>query len=283
MTIIDKIKTSFVKFLMKEHPPREFPLSDFDRVKYEIRPCDVLLIEGRSRISEVIKIITQSPWSHAALYIGRLHDIDNPVLRERVKEFYSGSPDTQLLIESNLGKGTTLVTMEKYHRDHIRICRPKSISQQDAQKVISFGIRRLGMQYAVRHVFDLARFLLPWNFFPRKWRSSLFTHHQDASTKEICSSMIAEAFAEVKYPILPIFKKHKEKGLQLYHRNPRLFTPSDFDYSPFFEIIKYPILELSDEAIYRNLPWSDEKVVSDDEGEHITPKGQSSKTDTTKA
>jgi hypothetical protein len=27
-------------------------------------------------------------------------------------------------------------------------------------------------------------------------------------------------------------------------RNPKLFVPADFDYSPFFEIVKYPIIEL---------------------------------------
>ena len=52
-------------------------LCDFDRLSFEIRPCDVLLIEGRSRVSNVIKSITHSPWTHSALYIGRIHEIEN--------------------------------------------------------------------------------------------------------------------------------------------------------------------------------------------------------------
>lgn len=35
-----------------------------------IRPGDVLLVEGNSRISGAIKYLTQSTWSHAALFVG---------------------------------------------------------------------------------------------------------------------------------------------------------------------------------------------------------------------
>ncbi len=61
------------------------PLCDFDRIRYEIRPCDVMLVEGRSRVSEIIRTVTQSPWSHSALYIGRIHDIDDGELREKIR------------------------------------------------------------------------------------------------------------------------------------------------------------------------------------------------------
>ncbi len=35
-----------------------------------LRPGDVLLAEGHSRISSAIKYLTQSTWSHAALFVG---------------------------------------------------------------------------------------------------------------------------------------------------------------------------------------------------------------------
>ncbi len=35
-----------------------------------LRKGDVLLVEGTSRFSSAIKYLTQSTWSHAALYIG---------------------------------------------------------------------------------------------------------------------------------------------------------------------------------------------------------------------
>lgn len=35
-----------------------------------LRPGDVLLVEGNTRISTSIKYLTQSTWSHAALHVG---------------------------------------------------------------------------------------------------------------------------------------------------------------------------------------------------------------------
>ena len=49
-------------------------------------------------------------------------------------------------------------------------------------------------------------------------------------------------------------------------RNPRLYTPKDFDYSPYFDIIKYPYLGLEDLGMYRRLPWRDEVVYNDEPG-----------------
>ncbi len=245
-------------WLMKDRAPEHDYLCDFDRVCYETRPCDVLLIEGRNHISNIIKNITQSPWSHAALYIGRIHDIDDPKLRQHIRQYYHGPSETQLLIESILGKGTIVVPINTYINDHIRICRPEGLSRSDAQKVISFAVGRLGGKYSVRHIFDLFRFLFPWTIMPRKWRSSVFETNPLKPTHDICSSMIASAFESVQFPILPIVKHTNDKGVQLIPRNPKLFTPSDFDYSPYFSIIKYPFFTLAENLPYKNLPWSEE-------------------------
>jgi hypothetical protein len=271
VSLIEKLRNSFINWLNAEvDNPREVPLTDFERIQYELRPCDVLLIEGRTRVSRVIKLITQSTWSHAALYIGRLHDISNRALRERVQQFYDGDPDEQLLVESLLGKGTIIVPLNKYRDDHIRICRPNGISRQDAQQVIGFVIGKLGIHYDVRQIFDLARFLFPWSFLPRRWRSSLFAHNPGGSTKESCATLLAEAFHSVDFPVLPILQENKERGFEWIQRNPRLFAPADFDYSPFFEIIKYPIVELGGSGVYHQLPWNKE-MLSEDEGLFYVP------------
>jgi hypothetical protein len=47
-----------------------FPPSDPAALRNSLQPGDVLLVEGNSRISGVIKYLTQSTWSHAALYVG---------------------------------------------------------------------------------------------------------------------------------------------------------------------------------------------------------------------
>ncbi len=270
--VIDKIVNKMISWLMHDLPPLKFPLSDFERLRHEIRPCDVLLVEGRSRVSNVIRMITQSSWTHAVLYIGRIHDIDNKLLRDRIREFYQGDDNEQLIIESLLGKGTIVSPLSHYKSDHIRICRPKGISHRDSQRVIGYAIGRLGVEYDIRHIFDLARFLVPWSIIPRRWRSSLFIHNASGRIREICSLLLAEAFDSVQFPILPIIKEHHDTGIELIPRNPRLFTPSDFDYSPFFEIIKYPIFDMSmTSSMYRNLPWNREGIYSNDDGSIMHP------------
>lgn len=268
MKIREKIRQMVIRVITKDiQKGRKFPLSDFERLRYEIRPCDVLLIEGRSRVSHVIQSITLSSWSHATLYLGRLHDIEDKEMRERVAEFYKGEPEDQLIIESELGQGTVIVPLSKYKGEHIRICRPTGISRIDAQGVIYFAISHLGREYDVRQVLDLARFLFPWSILPRRWRTSLFTHKPGQITKESCSVLLAQAFDSVNFPILPVFKHtgDADSDIEVIQRNPKLYTPSDFDYSPFFEIIKYPILEFSDTSPYRKWPWK-KGVLADDEG-----------------
>jgi hypothetical protein len=65
-------------------------------------------------------------------------------------------------------------------------------------------------------------------------------------TRAICSTLIAEAFETVGFPILPIVGSKAAAPLscpdrvrEVQHiRHYRLFVPRDFDVSPYFTIIK---------------------------------------------
>lgn len=265
-----------IRWLVHERESAGTPFCDFNRLSFEIRPCDVLLVEGRSRVSEVIKNLTQSIWTHSALYIGRLHDIQDPQLREHIARFHHGDPDVQLIIEPLLGEGTVINPLSKYKTEHLRLCRPWGLSAQDAQKVIAFAVEHLGSDYDVRQLLDLGRFMLPYGILPRRWGSSLFQHHAGRPTRTVCSTMIAEAFAAVKYPVLPVVQQSDDGRLHLYKRNTRLYTPRDFDHSPYFEIIKYPVLGLDDISIYQRLPWDEEGIVCNSEGDCYLPDGSPS-------
>ncbi len=233
------------------------PLTSFERLCYEIRPGDVILVEGRTRVSEVIKLITQSPWTHSAIYIGRLYELgDRPLQNKLVSEFRL-EMDRPYIIEALLGEGTVIYPLEKYSQEHLRICRPKGLSPEDTRKVVRFAIDKLGNGYDIRHLLDLARFMLPYSFIPRRWRSSLFSHNAGLQTRTVCSTMIGEAFQSVRFPILPFAEKTPDNKIHLYQRNPRLLTPRDFDFSPYFDIIKYPFFNLDDLSLYRHLPWAD--------------------------
>lgn len=244
-----------ITWLNHQRPIADVPLSHFGKIRESLKPCDVILIEGRSRVSEVIKLITQSPWSHAALYIGRLEDIKDPRVRQVVLQQYQGPQDAQLMIESQLGIGTVVRPVHIYEHEHIRICRPKGLLEQDAQDVIRYALSRLGSEYDVRQILDLARFLFPWTIMPRRWRSSLFVTNAGGVTKTVCSTLIAESFAFVQFPILPLVRRDENNQVLLYQSNPKLTVPSLFDYSPYFEIIKYPYIDYSHKESYHLLPW----------------------------
>lgn len=261
----------FTAWLVYEHDRTDVPLCDFDHLASEIRPGDVLLVEGRSRVSDIIKNITQTIWTHSALYIGRLQDIEDPALHSLIEKFYRGDPNDQLIIEALLGEGTLINPLSKYRGEHLRLCRPKKLSQEDAQLIIAFAADHLGTDYDFRQLVDLARFMLPYPIVPRRWRSTVFEYHAGVTTRTVCSSMIAAAFANVNYPVMPLVHYDEDGKLELYKRNPRLFTPRDFDDSPYFDIIKYPILGMDDLALYRQLPWNKEGIVCNDKNDCFIP------------
>ena len=265
--------SKLVNWLNTEEGQWDIPPCDFERLSIEIRPCDVLLVEGRNRISNIIKTITLSSWTHSALYIGRLHDIEDPDLQAIVQRHYDGDPDEQLVIEPLLGRGTVISPLSNYKNDHLRICRPRGISGQDQQQVVKEALAYLGREYDIRQLVDLARFVFPYGIVPRRWRSTLFEHNAGDQAKTVCSTMIAEVFAAVHYPVLPVIHRDAEGGLHMHKRNTRLYTPRDFDYSPYFDVIKYPILGFDDIELYRQLPWDKEGVVCHGQGECYSAEG----------
>ncbi|MEG3638071.1 YiiX/YebB-like N1pC/P60 family cysteine hydrolase [Magnetococcus sp. PR-3] len=256
MAILQRWMRRLIEYLMEESPPEGMAVCNFDRMRTELKPCDVILVEGRSRIAEVIKTITQSTWSHAALYVGQLRDLKDAALRRQVAAHYEGDPNEPLVIEAVLGKGTVVTPLRAYRNDHLRICRPHGLNDRDRDRAILYAIARLGFEYDVRQILDLGRFLLPYSIIPRRWRSSLFDHNAGEVASTVCSTMLAEAYGAVNYPILPVIKRDEMGDLKLFRRNVRLTMPRDFDHSPYFEVVKYPLLGEAEE--YRSLPWDTE-------------------------
>lgn len=241
--------------------------SNVRRLSFEVEPGDVLLVEGRSRVSQVIKTVTQTNWTHSAIYIGRLVDIEDLELRESIRAHYDGDITEQLLIESMLGQGTIVTPLNEYDGEHLRVCRPMGLSEEDQLSVTRFAAAQLGKAYDVRQLLDLARFFLPYGVLPRRWRSTLFESKPGEATRHVCSSMMAEAYSSVGFPVLPFIERYPDGTMVLYKRNPRLFVPRDFDYSPYFDVLKFPYLDRGDVAAYRSLPWSESGIVYNDEAD----------------
>lgn len=263
----------FVHWLIHEPPGFHSSLTSFERLRYELRPGDVILVEGRSRVSDIIKTVTQSMWTHSFIYIGRLHDIDDPLLRDHILKYRHCSPHEQLIIESMLGEGTIVKSIDIYEGEHMRICRPRGITRKDSQKVIAYAIEQLGVDYNVRQLMDLARFMFPWWFIPKRWRSVLFEHNAGRPTQTVCSTMLAEAFARIRFPIIPVLHQDNHGEIRLLRTNTHLITPRDFDHSPYFDVIKYPVLDFDELGMYRKLPWDQTGVIQEHSGyrDHTAP------------
>lgn len=262
------VRNKLINWLSYEPEMAADLLSDFDLLTDEIKVGDILLVEGQSQVSSIIKSVTQSRWSHAAIFIGRIRDNEIPALRNRTSKFFNGSDDTPLLIEAVLGKGTIVTPLEDYRPFRVRLCRPNDLSLDDRSLVISYVIEKLGSDYDVRQVIDLARFMFPYSILPRRWRTSLFHHNAGSETRTVCSTMIAEAFQNVDYPILPVLLVNDFGYKSLYRRNSRLYSPLDFDLSPWFDILKFPLQSFDEQASYSKMPWKE-----DTEGERLKAKG----------
>jgi hypothetical protein len=231
--------------------PRYAPFfaPDPELLRAALVPGDVLLIEGNTRLSAVIKYLTQSTWSHAAFFIG-------DALATGTSQ---GEP--LVLVEALPQPGVAAVPLSKYARFNTRICRAVGLSDADRRKVIDFVLARLGRQYDTRHIVDLARYLFPHPPVPVALRRRMLAIASSDPTRAICSTLIAEAFHSVRYPILPELAQvdGKTYGVAPYvqseieHiRKEGLFTPRDFDVSPFFAVIK-PTIERGFD--YHALRW----------------------------
>ncbi len=237
---------------------------NFEHLLAEVRMGDVLLVEGRTRVSHAVRNITKSVWTHSALVIGTLDKIRDPALRAVARSYLQDDElEAPLIVESELGCGTIISSILRYRDHHLRLCRPQGLSYADARRVSTYALLHLGAGYNVRQILDLARFLVPWwTVVPRRWHSSLFEHNYRDPTRLICSTMIANAFNRVRFPVVPLVVQD-EGQFRMLQRNPRLVTPRDFDHSPYFSIIKYPLLGEDDIGFYKKLPWSEQGLAEE--------------------
>ena len=238
------------RHLRREAPGNEpFIPSDPAALRLTLRPADVLLVSGSSKLSTAIKYLTQSTWSHAALYVGDLSG-----LRE--------AGEARSLIEVTPTDGCVAVPLSKYECFHTRICRPVGLTDVDREQVLRFMLSRLGTQYDMRNIFDLARYLLPTPPVPTRWRRRMIALGSGEPTRTICSSLIAEAFGRVQYPILPTIEHMASAGTGisqsrrreiLHIRHYSLYAPADFDLSPYFEVVKPTLAQGFN---YKGLTWA---------------------------
>jgi hypothetical protein len=265
--LADTIGDKLAAFLSKPRPDyRTFSTLTTAQLQANLKPGDLILVEGNSRISTAIKYLTQSTWSHVCMYIGE-HESLQPIL------------------EADLIEGVITVPLNKYDGFNLRICRPINLTEEDTKHLLDFAIARMGHQYDNKNIFDLMRYLLPTPPVPQRFRRGLLEFGSGDPTKAICSTLVAQAFQSIRYPILPLAlnddavaesdspsekptgdysqkpkpqnKWSKKRKLSLIKRHYSHFTPRDFDLSPYFEIVKPTVVGDFD---YKAIHWTDKET-----------------------
>ena len=267
-----------VKVLVKEHRGYHYRFPhDLEKLRNTLKPGDVVLVEGSQRISEVIKYLTQSSWSHAAIYVGDAV-IKHGGHRSREAAAKFGDESSYLLVEATVEDGVAAAPLSKYLKHNIRICRPINLRPGDLSTVLETVIAQIGQPYNVAHIVDLLRYFFPVSLLGR-WRRAALKHSGKITKEVICSSQIAMAFQKVRYPVQPAVAVSTQEGLEtrrlpgwfVFGRrkraraslfttgvftpcDPHTVTPRDFDLSPYFQVVKMATDD-SREFDYKKMNW----------------------------
>ncbi|MFQ5675372.1 MAG: YiiX/YebB-like N1pC/P60 family cysteine hydrolase [bacterium] len=239
--------------------------NNFENLYKHICKGDVVLVEGRSKLSKIIKLFTNSHWSHNAFYVGdELIKKGRPFREQYLTKF--GDDAGHLVIEAFAGKGVIAAPLRKYQDYNMRVCRPFAIRHDDLQTVVETIIGNLGKHYDQKNIIDIALMLLPSWLNPFKKRSLKACLGNCNDFQVICSGMTAQAFQKVGYPIVPGLRpygpderisKKNPYGTRLVMRHYSQVLPRDFDLSPNFEIIKFNIIA-GGKFDYKAIPWAEE-------------------------
>src|SRR5260221_4850127 len=164
--------------------------ASLEQLEAALRPGDVLLVEGNTRVSVAIKYLTQSTWSHAMFYIGDA--LGPPAPGEEPK----------VLVEADILYGIRAVPLSDVSGMNTRICRPVGMSNEDLRAVIGFTVSHIGGRYDLKNVFDLARYLIPTPPVPVRWRRRMIAFGRGDPPRAPCSTLVAPAFQSGDYPHL---------------------------------------------------------------------------------
>jgi hypothetical protein len=263
--------------------------NDTQALYRHIRKGDVVLVDGDTRISMMIKYLTQSSWSHSALYIGDELLRRGGELAEHARKAF-GDEAAHLLVEA-LPRGVVASPVSKYIDYNIRLVRPHRLRAEHLQIVLDEHVAAIGWNYDLRNIFDLARYLLPVSLIPSRFRGTVLHFGSGVPTEVICSSLVGQIFQKVRFPILPavefpdgaesgarrrrglwklIFGYDSGKYTGIFHmRHPTLLTPRDFDLSPYFEIVKFNVI-IDGSFDYTRIQWAKPEPESPEEAADAT-------------
>ncbi len=198
------------------------------------QPCDVILVRGDQRISQIVQTLTHSAFSHSAFYLG-----DGKIVE--------ADPE-----------GVLVTPIERYIHLDIRICRPTMLNEAGKRIVTRHILEMVKLQPR----YDIANIeKLLFKYIYIKFRPDLHVYLGGSTKFEtyyICSGIIAHGFHKAGYPIVPTlrFRKNRQRlsttleSVDDYFqwvthskKNYSQIVPADFDNSSFFDTVKFIFME----------------------------------------
>ena len=214
--------------------------------------CDVLLVDGEQRVSEVIKYLTQSTWSHAALYVGDELWRRYPERRAEL-DLRFGIDAEHLMVEALMEDGVIASPLAKYEELNLRVCRPRGLRPEDA----GASSTRCWPRSAPATTCATPRsgaLLLPGvadpaPLAPARARVRRRPHDRghllDADRARVPERRLPDPARRHPWrrsagaPPLARLAPAQALPASLPSSAFRLITPRDFDLSPYFEIVKF--------------------------------------------
>jgi hypothetical protein len=169
-----------------------------------LRNGDVLLSEGNTRAAALIKRITGSTWSHVSMYVGPLE----------------AGPDPRCIVEADIAQGVRSIRLSELEGLNFRVLRPVGLNDALRNRLAEWVVSRIGGEYDLMHAWLLARRCL---WVPSKASLPPAPSVIADSARFICTSLLANAFALVGYPISAV--------------DHRYVIPRDFENAPVFEVV----------------------------------------------
>jgi len=254
--------------------------NDLALLKRHIRKGDVLLVEGDQRISRIIKYLTHSSWSHAALYVGDELVRRGGPLCALAREHFGDEAD-HLLVEA-VTEGVVASPLAKYEQHNVRVCRPYRLRPVHLNTILDEAVAAIGWRYDLDNIVDLAAHLIATSFLSFRRRRDALRFGSRARGQVICTSLIGGLFHRVGFPVLPSFtplvdpetppaparrwpwnelRAPRFEGLYRA-RHPTLLMPRDFDLSPYFEIVKFNVIKQRG-FDYERIAWAEDPTTGD--------------------
>jgi len=200
--------------LFLAQPVRQYSSVDTDDLQAlaaVLRNGDVVLASGRTRAAALVRRFTGSCWAHAAMYVGPLEEAADP----------------RCIVEADIADGVRAVPLTEFRGQRVLVLRPTGLQPGDRQRLADWMIARIGHRYDLAHAWALAKRVLR---LPLPFRVPPVS---ESATRFICSSLLAQAFVLVGYPVAAAHVRVRDASPS----DLRYVTPRDFASASGFEVI----------------------------------------------